>query len=244
MENELQAAAQPVYSEQRRPVFESYKDRELARLGVPADQLPLVRGVCSAAELEQLAGRLPQEAFEALYYLSEGMTYDEVLRDLDRDRNDKPVDTADFAAALDNPDTQRRFYVVEDDLELTAIMQAPLEQWRIFLHPSQRRWSKNIGTARSECWAERNRQDGCGHAPGQMAGRECFNQEGDLFSLPLSPAILLPIFSRVLARSVRAKPCAASGSLTWIAGLAFFCKNGYDREIYYPETKIVCGMMR
>lgn len=110
------------FSEPHRPIFEKFKDRELVRLGVPLDLLPLVRSVSSSEEFDQLAGRLPQEAYEALYYLSEGMTYDEVLRDLDRNLENIEVDTSDFAVALDNPDTQRRFYVVEDDLELTAIM--------------------------------------------------------------------------------------------------------------------------
>lgn len=239
VENELQAAAQPVYSEQHRPVFESYKDRELARLGVPADQLSLVRGVCSAAELEQLAGRLPQEAFEALYYLSEGMTYDEVLRDLDRDRNDKPVDTADFAAALDNPDTQRRFYVVEDDLELTAIMQAPLEQWRIFLHPSQRRlvekqWN---GPVRVLGGAGTGKTVAAMHRAKWLA-ENVFNQEGD--------RILFTTFTRNLAADIQSslgKICSRETLRRievvnldrWVG--VFLRKNGYDREIYYPRNE-------
>lgn len=33
----------------------------------------------------------------------------------------------------------RRFFVVEDDLELSAILQAVLEKWRVFLHPSPRK---------------------------------------------------------------------------------------------------------
>jgi superfamily I DNA/RNA helicase len=48
------------------------------------------------------------------------------------------VDTKDFAAALKNEDSQRRFHVVETDQEMAEIMAAPLEQWRIFLHPKQR----------------------------------------------------------------------------------------------------------
>jgi hypothetical protein len=29
--------------------------------------------------------------------------------------------------------------MVEEDLELAAILNAPLEKWRVFLHPSQRK---------------------------------------------------------------------------------------------------------
>ncbi len=50
-----------------------------------------------------------------------------------------PIDPTDFGAALDTVASQRRFTVVTDDQELEAILDAPLEKWRIFLHPSQRR---------------------------------------------------------------------------------------------------------
>src|SRR5690606_32702721 len=51
---------------------------------------------------------------------------------------DKPVDIDDFEAALDQAATQRRFFVPEDEQELARMLNAPLERWRVFLHPSQR----------------------------------------------------------------------------------------------------------
>ena len=47
------------------------------------------------------------------------------------------MDTNDFASAMMHPETKRQFKVVEDDDELADILNAPLAQWRIFLHPSQ-----------------------------------------------------------------------------------------------------------
>ena len=40
---------------------------------------------------------------------------------------------------LANPITQMQFTIVEGEEELKAMMNAPLEKWRVFLHPSQRR---------------------------------------------------------------------------------------------------------
>ena len=51
---------------------------------------------------------------------------------------EEKVDTEDYAKALEKPTSKQRFYVVEDELELAAILHAPLEKWRVFLHPSQR----------------------------------------------------------------------------------------------------------
>jgi superfamily I DNA/RNA helicase len=56
------------------------------------------------------------------------------------------VDTEDFATALTREQSQRSFHVVENDQELEAMLVAPLEKWRVFLHPSQRRlvnWRTN-----------------------------------------------------------------------------------------------------
>jgi superfamily I DNA/RNA helicase len=49
------------------------------------------------------------------------------------------VDTSDLASALQHPDSKRRFVTIQSDAELTAILDAPLEKWRVFLHPSQER---------------------------------------------------------------------------------------------------------
>jgi superfamily I DNA/RNA helicase len=52
-------------------------------------------------------------------------------------RTDRKIDTEDFATALATPESQSRFVVVSDDESLAAILNAPLAQWRVFLHPTQ-----------------------------------------------------------------------------------------------------------
>jgi superfamily I DNA/RNA helicase len=49
------------------------------------------------------------------------------------------VDPSDLAAALTHPDSRRRFVTLRSNDELTSILGAPLEKWRVFLHPSQER---------------------------------------------------------------------------------------------------------
>lgn len=118
-------------------LFEETRDRELTRLGVPESYLPKVRQVRSHDGLEALRDDLPPEAFEALYWLAEGESLEEVERAMAV--SPAPgVDTLDFAAALTRDVSKRRFALVEDDADLEAMLDAPLEKWRIFLHPSQR----------------------------------------------------------------------------------------------------------
>ena len=117
--------------------FRNLRDRELARLGVPAAMLAEVRTVRDDAELDVMQSRLPLEAYEALFLYLAGERYEELVRE--REAPQEPVDTRDFAAALSRDDSRGRFVVVEDELELEAMLNAPLERWRVFLHPSQRR---------------------------------------------------------------------------------------------------------
>ncbi len=65
---------------------------------------------------------------------------DEVLYEFSR--KDEDVDTEDFAAALSNINTQQKFIVLDGEdgeNELKEILSAPLEKWRVFLHPTQRK---------------------------------------------------------------------------------------------------------
>ena len=119
------------------PAFRALKDRELARLGVPPAMLAEVRAVRGEADLDAMQARLPVEAYEALFLYLAGETYERLV--LEREAPAEPVDTEDFAKALERDESRARFVVVEDEMELEAMLNAPLERWRVFLHPSQRR---------------------------------------------------------------------------------------------------------
>ena len=116
--------------------FAALKDRELMRLGVPQAMLAEVRGVADEDALDALQKRLPIEAYDALFLYLAGESYEQLVRE--REAPDV-VDTGDFDAALKRPESQMRFAVVADEMELEAMLNAPLETWRVFLHPSQRR---------------------------------------------------------------------------------------------------------
>jgi hypothetical protein len=117
-------------------LFADLKDREIRRLGVPDEMLPAVRLVTSDQELEDLEKQLPDEAFEALFMFAAGELYEKIVAD---QTAPETVDPVDFAAALDRDATKRHFVVLTDDSDLEALLAAPLERWRVFLHPSQRK---------------------------------------------------------------------------------------------------------
>ena len=113
------------------------KDRELLRLGIPQPLMGLTRSIQTEADLDACETRLPEEAAEAIYMLLAGYSYAEIL--LERAETEQVVDTVDFSAALDRLVTKSHFFIADDEIELQAMLHAPLDKWRVFLHPSQRK---------------------------------------------------------------------------------------------------------
>lgn len=137
VEETIQRAAAPA-AVQPPPVFEDLSDRDLMALGVPEEMLPVVRTLRSEGDLDALQPELPVEAYEGLFLHMAGDTVDSILTSRET-RVDRTIDTEDYAAAADRDESRSRFYVVEGENDLQEILSAPLEQWRVFLHPTQRR---------------------------------------------------------------------------------------------------------
>jgi superfamily I DNA/RNA helicase len=119
--------------------FDSVEDKQLMKLGVPEILLPAIRQIKTDEAVEQLLPHLPREASDALLMLAAGYELSEVLQQLDKSKAVQPVDTEDLEKALQNDDSLSRFMVITDDTELEEMLAAPLEKWRVFLHPTQRK---------------------------------------------------------------------------------------------------------
>src|SRR5690554_1523398 len=120
-------------------IFDAWRDRELRGLGVPDELLSVVRKFRTREELERAAAKLPADAYEALYWLAEGDSYEAVYHAVIMSEPTQQVDTTDFESALENIQSQRKFVLVKDDDELEKVLDASIERWRVFLHPMQRK---------------------------------------------------------------------------------------------------------
>ena len=118
--------------------FSRFKDKELLKLGVNDELLEYIKAIDNEVELDVMRTYITEEVYEALFYLLAGESYDSVYNYLYAD-NTTVLDD-DFIAALENDSSKRTFYVIEkDDTELMNMLNAPLEKWRVFLHPTQRK---------------------------------------------------------------------------------------------------------
>jgi mRNA-degrading endonuclease RelE of RelBE toxin-antitoxin system len=103
--------------------FASLSHDDLMSVGVPADWLEAVREA-SEDGFFVLVPHLPQEASEALLeFAATGRL---------------PAVAAPTEDPLRHPDAMRRFRVLDGADELQAALDAPFEQWLVFLHPTQK----------------------------------------------------------------------------------------------------------
>ena len=119
-------------------LFKSVSDEELLELGVPEEQLSFVRSFTDENAFFAAKSSFPQDAFEYLSWLTEGIPVSEVLEYAQEERSSGET-TGTLSDALDTPASLKSFVIVEGEEELKKIMAEPLEKWRVFLHPTQRK---------------------------------------------------------------------------------------------------------
>lgn len=119
-------------------LFAELTDGGLIELGVPEEQIPFVRSIGDAQEFYSQKGSFASDTFEALSWVVEGIPVDEVI-ELFKEEKEGSKPAENLADALDSPLSLKSFVVVEGEEELRRIMAEPLEKWRVFLHPTQRK---------------------------------------------------------------------------------------------------------
>ncbi|KQP00288.1 UvrD-helicase domain-containing protein [Methylobacterium sp. Leaf91] len=222
----------------RKPLFDRVSDADFLRLGLPEALLPAIRGIRADAELEEVGKGIPADAYDALVCLAADFSVDETMEELGRGKG-KFVTEEDFASALKTEESRRTFWLAEDDDELQRMLDEPLEFWRIFLHPSQRRlveqaWNGPVlvrggaGTGKTVVAMHRAR-----HLV------QALLTKGDA-----KGKILFTTFTSNLAADVRAdlgNLCSADQMARievvhldgWVTD--FLRKQGYKREILYSD---------
>ena len=115
-------------------LFSDFTDEELTTIGVPPTLLRMVRGIRNLDELESAEKFLPTDAFENLFYLSDGLNIDLLIAEINEGKS-AAENTDEHARSINN---KRSFVEVDDDL-INDIINGDLSKWQVFLHPSQRK---------------------------------------------------------------------------------------------------------
>ena len=116
-------------------------DDELFQAGVPKPLIPAVKSIQSDEALEALGQYLPPDCRDVLFGLAAGMALDDALAEMlgaaPRDTTTPAQGPGDFTNIEAAPNFD--LVLVEGHEHLKAILQGSIEEWRIFLHPYQRK---------------------------------------------------------------------------------------------------------
>jgi len=214
-------------------VFKKLKDRELMRMGVPEALLPMIRAIVTEDDLEAVSTKLPVEAYEGLFLYLAGASYEEIIKEQEAALIQE-VDTGDFAAALERMATRSRFVVVDDEVELAAMLNAPLEKWRVFLHPSQRRLVEGVknGAVRVLGGAGTGKTVVAMHRAKWLAKNVVSENQKVLFTtFTKNLATDIETNLSVICNSEELKKIEVINLDRWVS--RFLRKHGYEYEILY-----------
>lgn len=116
-------------------------DEELFEAGVPKPLVPAVKSIRSDAGLEALSDYLPPDCRDVLFGLAAGMTMEQAIEEMlgaaPAPAEVAPASPGDFTKIQETPNFD--LVLVAGQEELKQILEGPLEEWRIFLHPYQRK---------------------------------------------------------------------------------------------------------
>lgn len=219
---------------EKETIFAAYTYDQLIRMGLPEEQIPMIKSIETMDEFYAMKKSIPEDAYEGLEWLAHGFDYDEVIETLYEDEAE-PVKEDDFAAALQSDSSKKSFVIVDGEEELKRIMAEPLEKWRIFLHPTQRKIVNRdySGPARVLGGAGTGKTVVAMHRAKRLAS-----------DLPLGKRVLFTTYTRNLADDIREnlRKIASMDQMkkievinldAWVA--SFLRDQGYEYNISYGD---------
>lgn len=115
-------------------LFDDYTEEQLLHIGVPSQTVSLVRSLKDLNELGESEKYIPTDAFENLFYLTEGLNIELLIAEI----NEGKSKATELEAKVNSINNKRSFVEVDDDL-MSEIINGDLSKWQIYLHPSQRK---------------------------------------------------------------------------------------------------------
>jgi len=118
-------------------IYDKYSNEELIKIGVPETLLKIVRSIKNLNDLDYKENDLPQDVFENLFYLAEGISISSLITEVEAGK----LNAEDFDGQQSSINNKRSFIEVDDSL-MEEIINGDLSKWQLFLHPSQRKLSE------------------------------------------------------------------------------------------------------
>lgn len=192
---------------------------DMLLFGVPDIYVPLMLRIRTKAKFDEWAGKLPDDARTYMQLIAEGQPKTEVMALLEdgqgssdalgyeRNIPSAKVETQpgagedDFRAALASYATQQNFVIVKGEDDLRRILNASLDKWRVFLHPSQRSYAER------DCSGPFRLLGGAGTGKTVVAMHRAKHLAAKLIAAGSDRKVLFTTFSTTLATDIQANLC-------------------------------------
>lgn len=115
--------------------MQAFNQADLLKIGIPEMLLPSVLKLDDLDGLQRMEKYLPEDVFENLFYLFDGIDIREIIHDIE----DGLVNENALTDQLLSANNQRNFLLETEDELLKNILEGDFQAWKIFLHPSQRK---------------------------------------------------------------------------------------------------------
>ncbi|MDO5310076.1 MAG: 3'-5' exonuclease [Planctomycetia bacterium] len=115
-------------------IFAQFTDDQLLAIGLPREQLPTVRALASREDFYTVSRQFSSDVRESLTWLIDGEDYQLVL-DIVRSVSA----SVDPEKPMESLVARQEFYLPESDDDRRQYLAYPLEKWRVYLHPDQRK---------------------------------------------------------------------------------------------------------
>lgn len=173
--------------------------KDLAHLGVAPRAAKLLTAVTDEDELLELADLLKSPLDEALLALGTDAPLDQVVRQYEIDKKKARRRAPTLGEALQAPENSHRFSMLPPGEDaLARALSGSLEDWQVFLHPSQRR------LAHKDASGPMRITGGPGTGKTVVCLHRAVHLAEESFADDPRP-VLLTVFSKALARRIRAQ---------------------------------------
>ncbi len=216
-------------------LFEAIPDEELLGIGLPHELLALLRAADTVSDFEKLKENLPESVYEVLTWFTQGESWSSIREAFAEAFGDKGGQPQTAVGRIDS----ERFHLVENDEEMRAILEKPLAQWRVFLHPLQRKvvdnpWKGAVlvtgGAGTGKTVAALHRVRHLVRLPDWKPGDRLL-----LTTFTKNLAMDLEEQLRQICSREEMKPVQVQNIDAWLA--AFIRQRGADKTIAYPGKK-------
>jgi superfamily I DNA/RNA helicase/mRNA-degrading endonuclease RelE of RelBE toxin-antitoxin system len=123
---------------QETSISDKYSEDELIEIGIPRMMLPILKYVRNMEDLiNSVKGYVSNDIFEVLEFCVSGFPVEEIKDCFSQE----PVLKEDtLSTLLDKQINQSYIKVFTDDEEIKKVLDDPIDYWRIFIHPVQRKY--------------------------------------------------------------------------------------------------------